>query len=91
MPDMIYDLTDGLIFTITDTTDLQKMSLLFRIVSVSNEILDCLPEMGEDSSPILNTCEAIYLDSFFWGKNPYIKDALVCDSFVFENKRVAFF
>lgn len=91
MPDRIYDMTDGLIYTITDTTDLQKMSLLFRIVPVPNEILDCLPEMGEDSSPILNTCEAIYLDSLFRGKNSYINDALVCDSFVFENKKVAFF
>lgn len=91
MPNVIYDLTDGLIYTITDTTDLQKMSLLFRIVPVPNEILDCLPEMGEDSSSALNTCEAIYLDSLFWGKNSYINDVLVSDSFVFENKKIAFF
>ena len=45
MPGRIYDMTDGLIYTITDTTDLQKMFLLFRIDFVPNEILDCLPDM----------------------------------------------
>ncbi len=91
MPDRIYDMTDGLIYTITDTKDLQKMSLLFRIDPVPNEILDCLPEMGKDTSSILNTCEAIYLDSLFLGKKSYINEGFVRDSFAFENKRVAFF
>lgn len=90
MPNRIYDMTDGLIYTITDTTDLQKMSLLFRIVPVPNEILDCLPGMGGDTSSILNTCEAIYLDSLFLGKNSYINEGFVRDSFAFEKKKVAF-
>lgn len=91
MPGRIYDMTDGLIYTITDTTDLQKMFLLFRIDTVPDKILDCLPEMGKDSSSILNACEGMYLDSLLLSRNPYIDGVAVCDSFAFENKRIAFF
>lgn len=91
MPDRIYDMTDGLIYTITDTTDLQKMFLLFRIDFVPNEILDCLPDMGKDSFPILNACEGMYLDSLLLSKNSYVDGVSGCDSFAFENKRIAFF
>lgn len=91
MPDVICDVTDGLKYTITDTADLHRMDLLFRTSRVPSEILDCLPEMGKDTLPVLNTCESIYLSSLFSDKKKYVNGMSTSDTFNFENKRIAFF
>lgn len=91
LPDRIFDMTEWLIYNITDTTDMQMMSLLFRTESIPIELINCLTEMGQDTSSVLNTCESKYLNHVFLGKNKYRNVVFIDDSFDFNNKRILFF